>query len=267
MHGQQGARAVYDEVLVVNLVRNPQRWILSDEGWAASFAASTMGGDWGVRSTVMLAPSAHLASAASTATLVLKLLPSCLHHISDHVHSGTPCCLAVRREAYNPCSGRFGWTTCPSAQLDDDPCCQRQSTLLLNSAVNDREKARPAPVSPPRRVPGFGPLPISSNAACGDGRRRHPGGCGSASPATTCASLHTCSCGVPCGCPWHARGWLVGKRSAGRHPRHGLLNDVVWACDAACPGPVLQGTGRTPAGQTGRCPDGVSLTPGHEAAV
>src|SRR5580704_10001113 len=64
---------------------------LSDEGWQQASLPVRWGG-LGVRSAVMLAPSAYFASAASTATLVLKLLPSCLHHISDR---STPNTLAA----------------------------------------------------------------------------------------------------------------------------------------------------------------------------
>ena len=58
-----------------------------------------------------------------------------------------------------------------------------------------------------------------------DGRRRHPGAVGLRLGANLCEP-HTCTCGVPV----DARGThgLACKRSAGRHPRHGLLNDVVW---------------------------------------
>jgi hypothetical protein len=69
---------------------------------------------------------------------------------------------------------------------------------------------------------------------------------------------HTCSCGVLV----DARGThgLACKRSAGRHPRHGLLNDVVWRAMLRAQVPSC----KEPAGLSrsdGKRPDGVSLIP------
>ena len=69
---------------------------------------------------------------------------------------------------------------------------------------------------------------------------------------------HTCTCGVLV----YARGTygLVCKRSAGRHPRHGLLNDVVWRAMLRAQVPSC----KEPAGLSrsdGKRPDGVSLIP------
>ena len=69
---------------------------------------------------------------------------------------------------------------------------------------------------------------------------------------------HTCTCGVPV----DARGThgLACKRSAGRHPRHGLLNDVVWRAMLRAQVPSC----KEPAGLSrsdGKRPDGVSLIP------
>ena len=47
----------------------------------------------------------------------------------------------------------------------------------------------------------------------------------------------------PCGCPWHAWVGLQEKRRTSPPPRPAQRRRV--ACNAACPGPVLQGTGRT----------------------
>ena len=90
MNGQQGARAA-QRGAPINLEHNAQCGLV---GWgmAANLAASVIG----IRSAVMLAPSAYLASAADIATLVLKLLPSFLHHISDR---STPNSLAAWQSA------------------------------------------------------------------------------------------------------------------------------------------------------------------------
>ena len=88
---------LYDEVLrsTLSATLNVD---LSDEGWQqASLSVRWRG--LGVHRAVMLAPSVYLASAASTATLVLKLLPSFLHHISDR---STPNALAAWQSAVEP---------------------------------------------------------------------------------------------------------------------------------------------------------------------
>ena len=75
-----------------------------------------------------------------------------------------------------------------------------------------------------------------------DGRRRHPGGCGSASRRQPVRATHV-HMRCPCGCPWHAWVGLQEKRRASPPPRPAQRRRV--ARDAACPGPILQGTGRT----------------------
>ena len=75
-----------------------------------------------------------------------------------------------------------------------------------------------------------------------DGRRRHPDGCGSASRCQPVRATHV-HIRCPCGCPWHARVGLQEKRRTSPLPRPAQRRCV--AGDAVCPGPVLQGTGRT----------------------
>jgi hypothetical protein len=53
---------------------------------------------------------------------------------------------------------------------------------------------------------------------------------------------------------------LTCKESAGRHPRHGLLNDAVWRAMQCAQIPSF----KEPLGLSrsdGMCPDGVSLIP------
>ena len=198
----------------------------------------------------------YLASAASTATLVLKLLPSCLHQISDR---STPNALAAWQSAVEPTTLAPVDLAATRQRSWEDLCCQRQSTLLLNSAVDDREKARLRARSWPADVGwlGYRALPIASVGLRMDDERRQGGG-GSASRALTLCEPHTCTCGVPV----DTRGThgLACKRSAGRHPRHGLLNDVVWRAMLRAQVPSC----KEPAGLSrsdGKRPDGVSLIP------
>ena len=171
------------------------------------------------------------------------------------VHSKHSCCLAVRRGACNllapvdlAATRQRSW---------DDPCCQRQSTLLLNAAVNDREKAR-------LRTS----LTATSGAWLRSRCRYHRSACGWTT--TSSGWLWVCTSRrqsvrathvhvqCPCGCPWHAR--VACKRSAGRHPRHGLLNDVVWRAMLRAQVPSCKEPARLSRSDRKR-PDGVLLIP------
>ena len=91
-----------------------------------------------------------------------------------------------------------------------------------------------------------------------DGRRRHPGGCGSASRRQPVRATHV-HMRCPCGCPWHAWVGLQEKRRASPPPRPAQRRRVAY--DAACPSTILQGTVQDSAGSDGKRPDGVSLIP------
>ena len=208
---------------------------------AASFAAAVrMMGDWGFVVLLVLAPSAYLASAASTATLVLKLLPSCLHHISDR---STPNTRAAWQSAVRACKTLAPVDLAATRQRSwDDPCCQRRSRhCCWNSAVNDREKARDsAPVSLPRSGAWLQALPISSVRLCG-WTTTSSGWLWVCVSAPTCArEPHTCTHAVSLWMPVARMGWPAreaqGVTPATRLPAQ---RRRVAGRDAACaPGPV-----------------------------
>ena len=69
---------------------------------------------------------------------------------------------------------------------------------------------------------------------------------------------HICQCGVRVDV--NGIHGLACKRSAGRHPRHGLLNDVVWRAMQSAQVPSI----KEPPGLSrsdGKRPDGVSMIP------
>ena len=115
----------------VHPIRNPQRGPVGC-GVAASFSASTMGG-LGVRSAVMLAPSAYLASAASTATLVLKLLPSFLHPIADR---STPNILAAWQSAVEPATLAPVDMAATRQRAWDDPCSLLPTIVIIVAVLS-----------------------------------------------------------------------------------------------------------------------------------
>ena len=242
---------LYDEVLRSTL-STTLNVDLSDGGWQQASLPVRWGG-LGVRSAVMLAPSAYLASAASTATLVQKLLPPFLHHITDR---STPNALAAWKSAVEPSTLPPVDVAATRQRSWDDPCCQRSSTLLLNSAVDDTDKARLRASLTATSGAWLQALPISSvGLRMDDDVIRVAVGLRLGS---NLCEPHTCTCGVPV----DARGThgLACKRSAGRHPRHGLLNDVVWRAMLRAQVPSC----KEPAGLSrsdGKRPDGVSLIP------
>ena len=194
------------------------------------------------------ASSAYLASAASTATLILKLLPSFLHHISDR---STLNALAAWQSAVEPAALAPVDLTATRQRSWDDPCCQRSLTLLLDSAVGDRETARLRASLTATSGAWLQALPIASVGLRMDDDISRVA-VGLRLGANLCEP-HTCTCGVPV----DARGThgLACKRSAGRH-----LNDVVWCAMLHAQVPSC----KEPAGLSrsdGKCPDGVSLIP------
>ena len=206
----------------------------------------------GIRSVVMLAPSAYLASAASTATLVLKLLPSFLHPIADR---STPSILAAWQAAVEPATLAPVDIAATRQRAWDDPCYQR-SSLLLSSAMDDTKRARLRASLTASSGAWLQALPISSVGLRMDDDVVRVA-VGLRLGANLCEP-HTCTCGVPV----NARGThgLACKQSAGRHPRHGLLNDVVWRAmlrDQVPSCKELTGLSRS----DGKRPDGASLIP------
>ena len=107
---------------------------LGEDRWTQASLPVRWGG-LGVRSVVSLAPSAYLASAASTATLTSTLLPPRLRDVKD---SGIDTAMTAwsRQSANSP-------ATTSSAQRDwDDTCCKIQADILLNNAVDHVARAR-----------------------------------------------------------------------------------------------------------------------------
>ena len=210
-------------------------------------------GDWGFVVAVMLAPSAYLASAANTTTLVLKLLPPFLHLIPDR---STPNALAAWQSAVEPTTLSLADEAATRQLSWDDPCCQRASTLLLNSAMENRERSHLRASLTATSGAWLQALPISSvGLRMDDDVIRVAVGL---RLGTDLCEPHTCTCGVPV----DARGTygLACKQSVGRHPRHGLLNGVVWRAMLRVQVPSC----KEPTGLSrsdGKRPDGVSLIP------
>ena len=92
-----------------------------------------------------------------------------------------------------------------------------------------------------------------------DGRRTSSGWLWVCVSAPTCAS-HTRAHAVSLWMPVALHG-LACKRSAGRHPRHSLLNDVVWRAMLRAQVPSCKEPAGLSRSDGKRGPDGVSLIP------
>ena len=236
MHGQQAEARVVRTRCCGQPLSAALNVDLSDEGWAASFAARYRWGDWGfvVLLCWHLLPTWHQPLALRPWSW--EALPSCLHHISDR---STPNTLAAWQSAVEPATLAPVDLAATRQRSWDDPCCQQQSTLLLNSAVNDREKARLRASLTAMSGAWLQALPISSVGLWMDDDVIRVA-VGLRLGANLCEP-HTCTCGVPV----DARGTprLACKRSAGRHPRH----DATTSCGVRCcvPRSRAKGTGGT----------------------
>ena len=114
------------------------------------------GEDWEFVVAVMLAPSAYLASAASTAFLTRSLLPD---RLQDIEYPGTTSAMTT----WTAISGHIKANLCASSQQAwDDLCCKSVANELLEQATSELDQARLLA----SKVEGFGDwldaLPLQS---------------------------------------------------------------------------------------------------------
>ena len=238
----------YDEVLRETLSAT-LNIDLTDERWNQASLPVRWGG-LGVRSVVMLAPSAYLASAASTADLTSSLLPP---RLRDAPSSGTPVAMtwisqsATAQTPLIPANQR-AW---------DDSCCQAVAERLLNVTTDRVERAR---LLAPRST-GSGDWLEAIPLACvgmkmdnvtiriAAGLRLgapivHPHACTGCSAQVTVYGHHGLSC----------------RHGSGRHSRHNQVNELL------CRAFISTGTLATREPQSlcttdGKRPDGVTQVP------
>jgi len=201
----------------------------------------------------MLAPSAYLASAASTTELTSSLLPSRLCDIKD---SNTPSAL-LEWSSY---------TTSPSSTISppvskvqrdwDNPCCQVQYEKLLNNATDPGDRARLLASCSPGLGERLHALPLSSVGLKMDNASvRIAAGLRLGAPVVR---PHVCVCGATVAADEHHG--LSCRHGSGRHSRHDQLNDLL------CRAFISSGTlaTREPHGlctSNGKRPDGITQIP------
>ena len=241
----------YDEFLR-STVSSTLNVDLSDAMWLQASLPVRWGG-LGIRSAVMLAPSAYLASAAGTANLVLRLLPSFLHSVTDRA---VPLIMQIWQSTVDPSTSPPDLTTAHLQRSWDDPRCKTVSTSLLASATDDSDRARILASQCSTSGAWLQCLPLSAIGLHMDNDAVRVA-VGLRLGANLCAP-HICVCGASV----NALGThgLACKKSAGRHPRHGILNDIIWRGMQRAQIP----SSKEPVGlfrSDGKRPDGVSLIP------
>lgn len=225
---------------------------LSETAWEQASLPVGWGG-LGIRSAVMLAPSAYLASAAGAANLIQNLLPTRLH---SSINQSAEVALTAWKQRVDP-------TVLPPVaphssrqKIWDISCCRQSASTLLSSASDADKRSRLLASVEDTSGLWLRAIPISSiGLKLGDDEVRIAAGL---RLGVKLCEPHVCRCGVHV----DARGThgLACKVSAGRHPRHSQLNDVVWRALLRAQIPAV----REPSGLSrvdGKRPDGVTMIP------
>jgi hypothetical protein len=205
----------FDEVLrgAVSSLCNVR---FDDKSWAQASLPVRWGGI-GVRSAFQLAPSAFLSSFHASSVTMKKLLPSWVQLNSD-VALDTQLSQWLAQGGMSPPVG-------PESSIqrawDDGVCSIKAAELLQNADTKSRARLL-ASVSP-----GSGSwlnaLPFANlGLLLGNEELRIAVGLRLGAPLVR---AHTCVCGSEVGQDGHHG--LACRRSAGRHRRHALANDVI----------------------------------------
>jgi Reverse transcriptase (RNA-dependent DNA polymerase) len=223
---------------------------LSGDRWQQASLPVRWGG-LGIRGVVLLAPSAYLASAASTTTLTQLLLPD---HLRGKDDEGVVAALSAWTSATNGTPPSL-----PSSCIQrswDDCCCRVVAEQLLRNAQDQVERAR-----------------LLASAACGSGDWLNTLPLQAIGLKLDNASVriavglrlgaplvhpHVCVCGDHVSAD--GRHGLACRKSAGRQSRHSQINDILQRAFLAADVPAT----REPHGlctQAGKRPDGVTSIP------
>ena len=223
---------------------------LNESQWLQATLPVRHGG-LGIRSARMLAPSAFLASAASTHDLQQSILPAPVSELDD-------LSIPEAEAAWFDLSGTDKPAT-ESAHIQRawDRSVARQCEISISSqASTDVDKARLLAASTPHSADWLSAPPIASvGLRLSDEEVRiavaHRLGCKACEP-------HDCGCGKPV----DARGLhgLACRRSGPRQQRHRHLNDIIWrALKRAQIHAVKEPVGLMR--EDGKRPDGTTILP------
>lgn len=241
----------YDEV-VREALSTTLNIDLADNRWNQASLPIRWGG-LGIRSVAMLAPSAYLASAASTTELTSSLLPSHLRDIKD---SHTPAALIEWSSFMSSPSSTLPPPASKVQRDWDNPCCRVQYEKLLNDATDPVDRARLLASCSPGSGDWLHALPLSSVGLKMDNASvRIAAGLRLGAPVVR---PHVCVCGATVAADGHHG--LSCRHGSGRHSRHDQLNDLLRRAF------ISSGTlaTREPHGlctSNGKRPDGVTQIP------
>lgn len=223
---------------------------LSDIQWLQASLPVRHGG-LGIRSAQMLAPSAFLASAASTHDLQQSILPQCIGTLDDESLAAVETSWISLSNSPKP--------DAESAHIQrawDKLVAERYEGMVWSHATADIDRARLLAASSPHSGDWLAAPPITSvGLRLSDEEIRiavaHRLGCKACEP-------HTCGCGKAV----DARGLhgLACRRSAPRQQRHSHLNDIIWRAMKRAQIPAV----KEPVGlmlQDGKRPDGTTILP------
>ena len=195
---------------------------LDDDRWRQASLPVRWGG-LGVRGVVLLAPSAYLASAASTAELTSTLLPARLRDVDD---SGIAIATSAwLRQATCPTTPSVtpALPTSTAQRAWDDPCCKVQADILLEAAVDPVSRARLLASRSPGSGDWLEALPISSiGLKLFKPTVRIAAGLRLGAPVVR---PHVCVCGNTVTADGHHG--LSCRNGSGKHSRHNQVNDLL----------------------------------------
>jgi hypothetical protein len=223
---------------------------LNDNHWLQASLPVHAGG-LGIRSACQLAPSAFLASTASTAVLVREILPKRLDLPTESCKISTLEKWSLISQSPPPIG-----LSALSQRSWDLPIIRHIQSNLLSSLTSDHDQARLKAVFSPHSGDWLNAPPITSvGLRLDDETLRIAVGFRLGSPLCL---PHLC----PCGASVDESGVhsLSCRRSAGRHQRHSLINNIICRALERAKIPSI----KEPAGiltENGRRPDGVTVMP------
>ena len=198
---------------------------LDDDRWIQASLPVRWGG-LGIRSVVSLAPSAYLASAASTKELTASLLPARLRDITD---SGIATATFAWIKLATRNSAEASPVTSPvppdsSVQrVWDDRCCEIQANQLLQTAEHHVQRARLLASRSSGSGDWLDAMPISSIGLKMDNASvRIAVGLRLGAPIV---HTHICVCGTTVSADGHHG--LSCRHGFGRHTRHNQVNEII----------------------------------------
>ena len=163
---------------------------IDDNRWTQASLPVRCGG-LGVRGITLLAPSAYLASAASTMELTSALLPMRLRIIED---SGIASAMSTWTRLATS-SKDMTFTPSPPSKLQrvwDDQCCKIQVETLLDVATDHVVRARRLAACSPGSSDWLDALSLSSVGLHEIGQCNDPYCCWTSPRCTNCAATRVC---------------------------------------------------------------------------